>query len=350
MTPPSLLELRNVRKVFGSRSHETVALEGVSLSVSSETPTITGIVGESGSGKTTLARLALGIIKPTEGEVLHEGRSLASMSKRERRAFQREVQPIFQDPFDVFNPFYRVDHALATPIRHFKLAGSRRETQRIVTQAVEAVGLRPEETLGRFPHELSGGQCQRIMVARAFLLRPRVIVADEPVSMVDASLRATILDSLQTLNREYGISVIYITHDLMTAYQICENIVVFYRGSVVEAGSVESVIRAPKHPYTQLLIASTPLPDPNRRWGEEVIAQDEDGRRATQGCKFAPRCPSAHEPCWTTVPLLYRADPERAVACFLHREAPALETEDITAVFARTAEQVARGNGSNGSG
>lgn len=331
-----LLELRNVRKVFGSHAHETVALEGVSLSISGESPTITGIVGESGSGKTTLARLALGVIKPTSGDVLHDGRSLASMSRRERHEFRRRVQPIFQDPFDVFNPFYRVDHALATPIRQFKLAESRREIQQMIRRAVEAVGLRPDETLGRFPNELSGGQCQRVMVARAFLLRPSIIVADEPVSMVDASLRATILSSLQTLNREFGIAVIYITHDLMTAYQICDNIVVFYRGSIAEAGSVESVIRSPKHPYTQLLVASMPLPDPKRRWGEDAVIREEDGHTTSIGCKFAARCPAAHETCWTTVPPLYRTETKRAVACFLHRAAPTLGTGDVSAVLAKS--------------
>jgi len=330
-----LLEVRNVRKVFGGgKSDTTVALEGVSFSVSSEHPSITGIVGESGSGKTTLARLMLGIIGPTHGYLFHRGRDVAAMSRRERREFRLEVQPIFQDPFDVFNPFYHVDHALAVPIRHFKLADSRREVQRMVAEAVEAVGLRPSETLGRYPHQLSGGQCQRIMVARAFLIQPRVIVADEPVSMIDASLRATILGSLQRLNRELAISVVYITHDLMTAYQICENIIVFYRGSIVEAGSVERVIRSPKHPYTQLLISSTPLPDPKRRWGEDAIVEEESTRRSTSGCKFAPRCPSAHEPCWTTVPSLCRTDADRAAACFLCSDGPVLENEEINQVFA----------------
>jgi oligopeptide/dipeptide ABC transporter ATP-binding protein len=336
MTP--LLELRNARKVFGSGSHETVALEGVSFTVSSESPTITGIVGESGSGKTTLARLMLGNILPTAGHVLHNGRDLASMSKDEKRAFRRDVQPIFQDPFDVFNPFYRIDHALTTPVRRFGIASSRAEARRMIAEAVSTVGLRPEETLGRFPHELSGGQCQRVMVARAFLLQPRIIVADEPVSMVDASLRATILASVQALNQDLGVSVIYITHDLMTAYQICDNIVVFYRGSVVEAGSVESVIRSPKHPYTQLLIASTPSPDPKKRWGEDAIERDDDGRVLKGGCKFAPRCTSAHEPCWNAEPPLYRTDTSRVVSCFLHDDAPALQEENIATVFAQRAE------------
>jgi oligopeptide/dipeptide ABC transporter ATP-binding protein len=330
-----LLEVRDVRKIFrGSRfdrASETIALDGVSLSVPGDRPSITGIVGESGSGKTTLARLLLGIVEPTEGQVLYEGKDLAAMSARERREFRRNVQPIFQDPFEVFNPFYRIDHVLAMPVRRFNLADSKQEERRLIVEALEAVGLRPSETLGRFPHELSGGQRQRVMVARALLLRPRLILADEPVSMLDASLRASILDSLQRLNRELSISVVYITHDLTTAYQICENVAVFYRGSIVEAGSAESVIRSPKHPYTQLLVSSIPLPDPRRRWSDD--AAEADAQRATDGCRFAPRCRSAHDPCWTTQPPLYLPDPHRAAACFLYKADPVLDRADVTEVF-----------------
>jgi peptide/nickel transport system ATP-binding protein len=325
MTP--LLEMCNVRHVFTSSAVksrvEAVALDGVSFAVSSTRPSITGIVGESGSGKTTLARLLLGIIAPTEGEVRYEGKPLGSLSRQARRAFRRNVQPIFQDPFEVFNPFYRVDHVLSTPVKRFKLAGSRQEVQRRVGEALEAVGLRESETLGRFPHELSGGQRQRIMVARALLLRPQVILADEPVSMLDASLRASILGNLRTLNSEFSISLVYITHDLTTAYQICDTILVFYRGSVVEAGSTDAVIRSPKHPYTQLLISSIPLPDPRRRWREDATGPDE-GRRVSQGCKFAPRCPSAHEPCWASAPPRFVTGEGHVVACFLYREPEAV--------------------------
>ena len=186
---------------------------------------------------------------------------------------------IFQDPFEAYNPFYRVDHVLETPVLNFGLAGSRREARRMIEETLRAVGLRPEETLGRYPHQLSGGQRQRIMVARALLIRPRVIIADEPVSMVDASLRATILTSLRELHDKFGISLIYITHDLTTAYQISQNVIVLYRGLIAEAGDVEKVVGDPKHPYTRLLIGSIPYPDPNRAWkGEEAPSADEGGR------------------------------------------------------------------------
>ena len=185
--------------------------------------------------------------------------------------FRREVQAVFQDPFAVFNPFYTVDHLLSVPINRFKLAKSKREARDKMDEALTAVGLRPEEILGRFPHQLSGGQRQRINVARALLLRPRLLVADEPVSMVDASLRANILETLRNLQKNYGVSIIYITHDLTTAYHIAKSIIVLYRGEVMEAGDVDSVIKQPQHPYTQLLVDSIPWPDLDRRWGETEI-------------------------------------------------------------------------------
>src|SRR6266567_4137472 len=268
----TLLEARHVTKLFSSGlldRHATVALEDFSLAIDSERPSITAVVGESGSGKTTLARLLLGLVAPTRGQVLYQGRDLQNMTHAAWRTFRRDVQVIFQDPYEVYNPFYRVDHVLTTPVAKFKLASSKAAARALINEVLQAVGLRPEETLGRFPHQLSGGQRQRVMVARALLLRPRLIVADEPVSMVDASLRATILGALRTMHLEHGIALIYITHDLATAYQISDNIVVLYRGSVVEAGDVELVVKQPSHPYTQLLMASIPLASAERTWTTE---------------------------------------------------------------------------------
>ena len=340
MTP--LLELRNVAKRYGGGllggRAATTAVEDLSLRIAADPPSITAVAGESGSGKTTLVRLLLGFIRPSRGEVLFRGRNLAGMSKQERRRFRREVQPIFQDPYEVFNPFYRVDHVLETPVARFGLAASRQEAQRLVGEALEMVGLRPAETLGRFPHQLSGGQRQRIMVARALLLEPQLILADEPVSMVDASLRATILGSLRKLNRELGISVVYITHDLTTAYQISENIAVMYRGRIVEAGPVERVIREPLHPYTQLLVGSIPLPDPERRWSDstrelrrEEGSEPSGAGSSSPGCSFADRCPVAMEACRNEVPPHYRVD-GAAAACFRFRDDPVLEN-DVTSLF-----------------
>ncbi|MBM01927.1 MAG: ABC transporter ATP-binding protein [Chloroflexi bacterium] len=269
---PAVLEAKNVTKVFGggflSREEENVAVNDISMSLDQKNPKIVAVAGESGSGKTTLARLLLGIAAPTSGSVEYDGKDLTEISRKERREFRREVQPIFQDPYGSYNPFYKVDHVLFSPVKNFKMAQSRDEAVHMVNQALEMVGLVPEETLGRLPHQLSGGQRQRVMVARALLLKPRVILADEPVSAVDASLRATILDAVSRLNKELGIAVVYVTHDLTTAYQISDEIMILYKGNLVEAGSVETVIKKPAHPYTQLLIDSIPEADPNKRWGK----------------------------------------------------------------------------------
>ena len=331
-----ILDVRGVTKVFGGgimRRKTTIAVDDVSLTIPRENPGIIAVAGESGSGKTTLARLMLGIIPPTVGAIYFNGLDVADLNRNQRRDFRREVQPIMQDPFEVYNPFYKVDHVLMSPVTNFKLASNKREARDMVVGALDTVGLRHQETLGRFPHQLSGGQRQRIMVARALLLKPRIIVADEPVSMVDASLRATILGNVDLLNKELGIAVIYITHDLTTAFQISDNIVIMYQGSVVEAGSVQEVIQAPKHPYTQLLVESIPRPDPTERWGSEMASQ-ETGRDASEGgCRFAPRCPHVMEECWDNMPPIYKTDDHRGSRCFLYRDHSDGQVDRISDAF-----------------
>lgn len=337
-----LLEAQNVTRVFGGgvlNKRQTVAVDEVSLLITEEKPTITAIAGESGSGKTTLARLLLGMIQPSAGEIRFHGQTLANMNRRERRNFRRQVQAIFQDPFEVYNPFYKVDQVLTTPIRKFRLANSRAEASQRMEESLQMAGLRPEETLGRYPHQLSGGQRQRIMVARALLLNPKIILADEPVSMVDASLRATILESLLKLKRELGISLVYITHDLTTAYQVSENIYVLYRGSVAEVGSVEKVIKDPQHPYTQLLVRSIPLPDPDRHWGSEGDLERKKQAASgavhgQRGCKFADRCPFVMSECHQAPPPLYQTTEDRAVACFLYKESESISGQAMAETLA----------------
>jgi peptide/nickel transport system ATP-binding protein len=323
----ALLEARDVSKVFGAgmvNKKMTYALQNATMSISDERPSITAIAGESGSGKTTLARLLLGIIEPSSGQVLYKGEDLQKIGRSAWKVFRREVQAVFQDPFEVFNPFYKVDNVLTTPIAKFYPGTGKAEARTMIEQALSAVGLRPEETLGRYPHQLSGGQRQRVMVARALILRPRVIIADEPVSMVDASLRATILESLLKVHKEYGISLVYITHDLTTAYQLCETILMMYRGRIVEAGDVDLVIKQPQHPYTQLLVDSIPLPNPKLQWGQRDYRLGKDSSRpeSQQGCAFAPRCPFVMEQCWDELPPMYRTDARRGVACFQYQGAP----------------------------
>lgn len=334
----ALIEARNVRQVFGAHGQSpTVALSDLSLTLGTDPASFTAVVGESGSGKTTLARILLGFQQPSAGEVRYQGEDVYHLSRTARRQFRRDVQAIFQDPFEVYNPFYKVDHLLAVPMKKFGLAGSRQEGRERVEQVLDDVGLDPSETLGRYPHQLSGGQRQRLTVARALLVRPRLIVADEPVSMVDASLRATILGSLRHLNRDFGISFVYITHDLATAYQVSSNIIVLYHGQVMEVGDIDRVIHDPQHPYTQLLVESVPVPDPTRAWGGERPEPDEAEAEtvapASQGCPFAARCPHVMDVCRREQPPLYRVAEHQAAACFLHRETPAVLEGDLAQVF-----------------
>lgn len=288
------------------------------------------VAGESGSGKTTLAMLLLGFVAPTSGQILYKGQDISRLRGDDRMTFRREVQAVFQDPFAVFNPFYTVDHLLTVPIKRFKLAKSKSEARDKMVEALTAVGLRPEDILGRFPHQLSGGQRQRINVARALVLRPKLLVADEPVSMVDASLRANILETLRSLQRNYGVSIIYITHDLTTAYHIAKSIVVLYRGAVMEAGDVDTVIKQPQHPYTRLLIDSIPWPDLTRRWGEtEIRARESDQTDHEAGCKFYGRCPFAMDKCQVTPPL-FRLNTHQAASCYLQETHPQIPPERLS--------------------
>ena len=331
----ALIEAVDVSKRFpgGFGREGTLALAAMSLKIDAETPRIIAVVGESGSGKTTLARLLLGLVEPSGGEVRYRGTELRRLGRAERIEFRRDVQAVFQDPYGVYNPFYRVDHVLWTPVKRFRLARSRAAGRELIDAALRGVGLRPEEILGRFPHQLSGGQRQRVMVARALLLRPQLIVADEPVSMVDASLRATILASLRRLTDEHGISILYITHDLATAYQVSDAILVMYRAHVVEAGAVEAVVRAPQHPYTQLLISAIPRAQTTRNW----LAAEDAARNADlsggSGCCFADRCPAAETACLEKPPVLHRTERSRAVACVQYRGHPALSAGALDEVL-----------------
>ena len=336
----SLLELRNVTQIFASgpfwNRDYNVAVNDVSFRLSDSPSLITAVAGESGSGKTTLGRILLGFQKPTTGEVRYAGQNVTEMRGSEQKQYRRQVQAIFQDPFSVYNPFYKVDHIFTVAIARYGLASSKDEVRHIIEEAISGVGLRPSETLGRYPHQLSGGQRQRVMVARSLLLKPKVIIADEPVSMVDASLRATILETLRTLNHELGIAILYITHDLTTAYQVADNIMIMYRGHVVEAGDVEHVINDPKHPYTRLLVQSIPMPDPNHRWADMRGVNDPPFSGidvAPTMCPFVNRCPDALSNCVEEVPSTYALDEHRISKCFLYQDAGTVSDADIASYF-----------------
>jgi peptide/nickel transport system ATP-binding protein len=328
-----LLELKNVSKIYSRgllSKVSTTALNNVSLKLDAEQPTVMTVAGESGSGKTTLAMLLLGFLTPTSGQILYKGKDIHTLRGEDRMKFRREVQAVFQDPFAVFNPFYTVDHLLSVPIARFKLASSKSEAKNIMVDALTAVGLRPGDVLGRFPHQLSGGQRQRINVARALMLRPKLLVADEPVSMVDASLRANILETLRVLQEKYGVSIIYITHDLTTAYHVAKSIVVLYRGSVMEAGDVDTVIKTPQHPYTKLLIDSIPWPDINKHWGEtEIKAREMELTEQGTGCRFSSRCPFVMDKCRQDPPL-FQLNAHQAASCYLLEGHPVITPERLS--------------------
>lgn len=320
MSSELLLDLRDVSVAFGGgigSKAPFVALENLNLSIASNRPEIVAVAGESGSGKTTLGRVVLGLLQPTAGSVAFEGADVWHSGAARTKSFRRAVQAVFQDPFSVFNPFYPVDHLLRGPLEAFGIARDRATQLELMTSALRQVGLKPDQVFGRYPHQLSGGQRQRIVVARALMLRPKLIVADEPVSMIDASLRANVLTNLAALRDEHGISIIYITHDLATARQVSDRLFVLYRGRAVEVGAASDVIGSPKHPYTQLLMSSIPRPDPENPWPALSGVKGEIGTSDRRACVFVDRCPHRMPIC-ATQPRLMETDPGRHVACHLY--------------------------------
>ncbi len=324
LTP--LLEIKNATKIYGGGffggGRKVVALQDFNLTIATKPSTITAIAGESGSGKTTLASVLLGFVTLSSGQIMYKGVDIDTMTAQQKIDYRREVQAVFQDPYEVYNPFYRVKHIFDLAIQRFKLASSPRQARDMIEDALRVVGMRGDEVLEKYPHQLSGGQRQRMMVARAYMLKPKLIVADEPVSMVDASLRAMILDIMLRLRDEHGISFLYITHDLSTAYQIGNDMHVLFQGSVSERGETAKIIENPRHPYVQQLIGSIPVPDPDIRWDTDLKLPSEEEMRASasSGCRFYPRCPARMERCLTAQPPLYRVESGHEVSCYLYDE------------------------------
>ena len=319
--PDELLKITNLTKIYGNPETGLAALQDFNLSIGRDNPEIVTIAGESGSGKSTLANLVLGFDRPTSGSICFDGFEVGTASRGELRNYHREVQAVFQDPFGSYNPFYRVRRVFESVIRNFRLARDRGRAGEMIDEALKAVGLEGTEILEKYPHQLSGGQRQRVMIARACMVKPKLIVADEPVSMVDASLRANILDVMIRLRDENGISFLYVTHDLSTAYQVGDRIVLLFQGGIAEEGAAADVISAPKHPYVQLLVDSVPKPDPNLRWQSEVeLPDEEDSRTASaNSCRFLTRCPHAVGRCGTARPPLFRVGPNgHRAACIMY--------------------------------
>ena len=267
-----LLELDKATTIFGHGVQATVANSDVSLALAESPPRLLSIVGESGSGKTTAARTLLGLQRPTHGKALWHGKDIYHLSRKDMMTFRREVQAVFQDPYGIYNPFYKINRVFDMTIKKFQLAKSGKEKDDLIEQALKVVNLRPPDVLGRYPHQLSGGERQRVMLARAWLMKPRVIVADEAISMLDVAVRAVIMNILLDFKEQQGMSTIFITHDLSAAHYLGGDIMVMRKGQVVETGQVDAVLKNPQHPYTQLLLDSIPSPDPDERWVEDASA------------------------------------------------------------------------------
>lgn len=281
---------------------------------------IFGLVGESGCGKTTTGRMLVRLIEPTAGKVLFQGTDIASISdEHEMRKLRRHMQIIFQDPYESLNPRMSVFDIIAEPVRIQKVVKREEEVYNLVAQALEELDMVPvEEYMYRFPHEVSGGQRQRVAIARAFVLRPELIVADEPVSMLDASIRSEVLKLLLTFQKKLNTSYLYITHDVAISRHMCDHVAVMYLGKIVEMGRAEDVILKPLHPYTEALVAAVPVPDPTARRIQVVIKGEVPSAIAPPpGCRFNTRCPYVMDICKTKEPPLIPIDRDRTVACHL---------------------------------
>ena len=310
-----------VRRGVAGKKQLVRAVDGVSLEVvAGET---LGLVGESGSGKTTLGRAMLRLVEPTAGTVEFEGRDITRLPERELRPLRRRMQPVFQDPHAALNPAMTIGDAVAHPLLIQGLAADREAARARAGTMLERVGITPAGTfLDRYPEDLSGGQKQRVVLARALITGPSLVVADEPVAMLDMSVRALVLDLMAGLRRELGLTYVFITHDLATARLLCDRVAVMYLGKIVEVGPADEVLHHPRHPYTRALLeavpriapAAGPRPDGPRRTvlGGEV----PDATNVPGGCRFHPRCPYAFEAC-ATEPGLRPAGGGTAAACHL---------------------------------
>jgi len=324
---PPLLEIKNLTKVFSTTrgifgQGEIRAVDHVSFSLPGDRPVLLTMVGESGSGKTTITRILLGLSSPTSGEIFYKGKNILKMTVREWEEYRKQVQVVFQDPYGTYNPFYKIDRVLQLPIRKFKLASSDNKAQDLIVDALKAVELRPKDVLGRYPHQLSGGERQRVMLARLYLLRPQLIIADEPVSMIDVSLRAAFLNILLNFKDEYGMSCIFITHDLAVGYYLGGQIIILCQGRVVEMGNLDFIVHEPKHPYSQVLISSVPPPDPKDRWTEEADFKYSELRRSPDllvGCIYRDRCPFAMPRCSEAPPPMIQVGEDHQAACYLYQ-------------------------------
>ncbi|HJR78454.1 MAG TPA: ABC transporter ATP-binding protein [Anaerolineales bacterium] len=325
MSEDLILEVKNLKKYFQagrpgwfSRNEDLVhAVDDVDLKL--QRGEVIALVGESGCGKSTLSLTLMGLEEATEGMIFFEGKDITHASNKQRKAMRQRIQMVFQDPYESLNPTQTIEEIVTEPLVVHGLAADPEERKERVRRALEDSGLKPVESyLQRFPHQLSGGQRQRVVIAGALVLEPHLLLADEPVSMLDVSIRAEIINLLADLRKSRGISVIFITHDLGTVGYFADRVAVMYLGRIVEIGTMTEVLKNPKHPYTQALLSVIPVPNPRLR-RKRMILQGETPNPIDlpSGCRFHPRCPVAFDRYDDTDPQLFDVSETHKAACLL---------------------------------
>lgn len=314
-----LLEIQNVSKIFRIggilRGKKLVAVDDISLDIDANRPVILSIVGESGCGKTTLCKMLLRLYKPDMGNIILAGHSYADKKSYDSHQFRLNVQPIFQNPYEAFSARKTVDTYLFNTALRLGIAKSSFEAEKLVDEALKSVGLSLATVKGKYPTQFSGGELQRVSIARALIPRPKLIIADEPVAAIDASMKMNIVNLFKELKDKYNITFIYITHDLSTAYYVSDYIATIYRGSLIEYGPAKEIMDEPAHPYTELLMNAVPVI--GDKWDEGLSLPDlEDREYAITYCKFAPRCKYATDECRQRRPDMVAINGSRKVLCF----------------------------------
>ncbi len=312
-TPP-LIEVSGLRKYFGSGPHPVRAVDGVNFSI--QQGETLGLVGESGSGKSTIGRMLIRLLDPTEGDIRFENQEISRISQRQMRPLRARMQIIFQDPYASLNPRMRIRQILGEALDTHGLAKSAAQRQTRIAELLDLVGLRPEYA-DRYPHEFSGGQRQRIGVARALAVEPSFIVADEPLSALDVSIQAQVVNLLCDLKDRFGLTMLFISHDLDVVEFLCDRVIVLYLGKIMEVAPTQTLYHTPSHPYTQALLGASPIPDPARRTAERPLLSGDIPSPANppSGCVFRTRCPHSQTACAETVPPLREIAPGHWRAC-----------------------------------
>jgi oligopeptide/dipeptide ABC transporter ATP-binding protein len=322
----SMLEVISLKKTFtaekpslffGGKERLIHALDGINFSLARGE--VLALVGESGCGKSTLALTLMGLEKPSEGRILFDGQDVTTFNSAGLKEYRKRIQMIFQDPYEALNPTQSIEEIVTEPLLVHKLGRNKEERRQLAIRALEDSGLKPAEIyLERFPHQLSGGQRQRVVIAGALVLEPRLLLADEPVSMLDVSIRAEIINLLAELRQSRQISVIFITHDLGTVGYFADRIAVMYLGRIVEMGPTREILEYPGHPYTKALLSVIPVPNPRLR-KQRIILKGETPNPIDipPGCRFNPRCPVAVAACKVTDPAFLNLNHDHCVACLL---------------------------------